>query len=93
MNRIKTADKASISNTEATSTEIGLKETESNKPLPAIGSVIDNSVVVISESHTMFMKNKKPRQQNILKEWSLALSIFNIKARGLAHCLHWMKLS
>ena len=93
MNRIKTADKASISNTEATSTEIDLKETESNKPLPAIGSVIDNSVVVISESHTMFMKNKKPRQQNILKEWSLALSIFNIKARGLAHCLHWMKLS
>ena len=31
MNKIKTADKASISNTEAKSTEIGLKETENNK--------------------------------------------------------------
>ena len=40
----------------------------------------------------MFMKNKKPRRQFFLKEWSLALSIFNIKARGMAHCLHWMKL-
>ena len=27
-----------------------------------------------------------------LKEWSLAPSIFNIKAQGLAHCLHWIKL-
>ena len=31
MNKIKTADKASISNTEAKSTEIGLKETENNR--------------------------------------------------------------
>ena len=31
MNKIKTADKASISNTEAKSTEIGLIETERNK--------------------------------------------------------------
>ena len=46
MNKIKTADKASISNTEAKSTEIGLKETESNKALPAVGSVIDHSVVI-----------------------------------------------
>ena len=48
MNKIKTADKASISNTEAKSTEIGFKlnETESNKALPAVGSVIDHSVVV-----------------------------------------------
>ena len=31
MNKIKTADKASISNTEVKSTEIGMKETESNR--------------------------------------------------------------
>ena len=31
MEKIKTADKASISNTEVKSTEIGLKETESNR--------------------------------------------------------------
>ena len=47
MNKNKTADKASISNTKAKSTEIGLKETESNKALPAIGSVIDHSVVIL----------------------------------------------
>ena len=35
MNKIKTADKASISNTEAKSIEIGLKETESNRVLIA----------------------------------------------------------
>ena len=34
MNKIKTADKDSISNTESKSREIGLKETESNKALP-----------------------------------------------------------
>ena len=27
------------------------------------------------------------------QEWSVAPSIFNIKARGLAHCLYWVKLS
>ena len=31
MNKIKTADKASISSTDIKSTEIGLKETESNR--------------------------------------------------------------
>ena len=46
MEKIKTTNKASISNTEEKSTEIGLKETESNKTLPAVGSVIDHSVVV-----------------------------------------------
>ena len=46
MNKIKTTDKAIISNIEAKSIEIGLKETESNKSLPAVGSVIDNSVVI-----------------------------------------------
>ena len=46
MEKIKTADKASISNTEAKSTKIDLIETESNKVLPAIGSVIDHSVVI-----------------------------------------------
>ena len=35
MNKIKITDKASISNTEAKSTEIGLKETESNRVLIA----------------------------------------------------------
>ena len=28
----------------------------------------------------------------IRQEWSVAQSIFNIKARGLAHCLLWVKL-
>ena len=28
----------------------------------------------------------------IRQEWSVAPSIFNIKARGLAHCLYWIKL-
>ena len=46
MEKIKTADKASISNTEVKSAEIGLKETESNKALPAIGSVIDHRVFI-----------------------------------------------
>ena len=27
------------------------------------------------------------------QEWSVACSIFNIKAQGLAHCIIWMKLS
>ena len=27
------------------------------------------------------------------QEWSVAPSIFNIKARGLAHCVLWVKLS
>ena len=38
-------------------------------------------------------KKKKTLHQNILMEWSVAPSIFNIKAQGLAHCLYWMKLS
>ena len=46
MNKIKITDKASISNTEAKSTEIGLKETESNKALPAVGIVIDHCAVI-----------------------------------------------
>ena len=46
MKKIKTADKASISNTEEKSTKIGSKETESNKALPTIGSVIDHIVVI-----------------------------------------------
>ena len=37
-------------------------------------------------------KEKNHRCRNFLKERSLAPSIFNIKARGLAHCLHWIKL-
>ena len=35
MNKIKTADKASISNTEVKSKELGLKETESNRVMIA----------------------------------------------------------
>ena len=38
-------------------------------------------------------KIKKTTTTNFLKEYSLAPSIFNIKARRLAHCLYWMKLS
>ena len=49
MNKIKTADKASISNTGAKSTEIGLKETESNRVLTAVGIVIDHNSVNYSK--------------------------------------------
>ena len=45
MEKIKTANKASISNTEAKSTEIGLKETESNRVLTAVGIVINHTAV------------------------------------------------
>ena len=45
MEKIKTADKASISITRVKSTEIGLKETESNKVLTAVGIVINHTVV------------------------------------------------
>ena len=45
MNKIKTTDKTSISNTEAKSTETGLKETESNMVLTAVGIVINHTVV------------------------------------------------
>ena len=47
MGKIKTANKASISNKEAKSTTIGLKETEINKALPAVGSSIDYSIVIL----------------------------------------------
>ena len=46
MDKIKTANKASMSNTESKLTEIGLKETERNKALPAVNSVLDHSVVI-----------------------------------------------
>ena len=45
MNKIKTADKASILNKKAKSTKVGLKETESNKILTAVGIVINHTVV------------------------------------------------
>ena len=45
MNKIKTADKASISNTKAKSTEIGLKETESNRVSIAKGTVINHTLI------------------------------------------------
>ena len=51
MNKIKTADKASISNTGAKSTEIGLKETESNRVLTAVGIVINHTVVSFYKLH------------------------------------------
>ena len=53
MNKIKTADKASISNTEAKSTEIGLKETEGNKALPTVGIVIEYTVVNVLEPYNV----------------------------------------
>ena len=65
MEKIKTADKASISNAEAKSTEIDLKETESSKALPAVGIVIDHSVVIF-KSRTMFTKNKKKHGDKII---------------------------
>ena len=47
MEKTKTTNKASISNKEAKSTTIGLKETEINKALPAVGSSIDYSIVIL----------------------------------------------
>ena len=58
MNKIKTADKASISNTEVKSTEIGLKETESNRVLIAVGIVIDHTVVNVLEPYDVNKKFK-----------------------------------
>ena len=71
---------------------MGLKETESNRVSIAVGSVIDHRVVNVLEPYDVY-KKLKPQRRNVLKEWSVAPSIFNIKTRGLAHCLHWMKLS
>ena len=45
MEKIKTADKASISITRVKSTEIGLKETESNRVLIAICTVINHTLI------------------------------------------------
>ena len=45
MNKIKTADKASILNRKAKSTKIGLKETESNKILAAVDIVINHTLI------------------------------------------------
>ena len=45
MEKIKTADKAGILNTEAKSTKIGLKETKSNRVLTAVDIVINHTVV------------------------------------------------
>ena len=45
MNKIKTADKASILNKKAKSTKVGLKETESNKILTAVGIVINHTLI------------------------------------------------
>ena len=45
MNKIKTANNASMSKTEAKSTEIGLKETESIKVLTDVGSIFDHTVI------------------------------------------------
>ena len=45
MNKIKTTDKASILNTKAKSTKVGLKETESNRVLIAIGTVINHTLI------------------------------------------------
>ena len=46
MEKIKTADKVSISITRVKSITVGLKETENNKALPAVSSVIDHDVVI-----------------------------------------------
>ena len=49
MEKIKTADKASISNTEAKPTEIGFrKKGKSTRHLPllVVGSLIDHSLVI-----------------------------------------------
>ena len=45
MEKIKTADKASISNTEVKSTEIGLKETESNRV--AVTVTVDTAAAAV----------------------------------------------
>ena len=45
MEKIKTSDKASISNTKTKSTKMGVKETKSIKVLTAVGTVTDHTVV------------------------------------------------
>ena len=45
MEKIKTADKASISITRVKSTELSLKETESNRVLIAICTVINHTLI------------------------------------------------
>ena len=50
----------------------------------------DKWVVLPFDSIDIILKkNKKPA----FLEWSVAPSILNIKAQGLAHYFHWMKLS
>ena len=45
MEKIKTADKVSISITRVKSIKVGLKETESNRVSTAVGIVINHTVV------------------------------------------------
>tara|TARA_B110001450_G_C17394551_1_gene389105 strand:+ start:366 stop:602 length:237 start_codon:yes stop_codon:yes gene_type:complete len=49
MEKIKTANKASTSNTRAKSTKIGLKKTERNKVLTDIRSEINHTLVNVLE--------------------------------------------
>ena len=60
-------------------------------------ATITIEVVVAAAAAVLMMvaldRGKNHDHNCFLKEWSLAPSIFNIKARGLAHCLHWIKLS
>ena len=61
-------------------------------PLPPTTVAVESTAVAQLMTVAVDKKiKKKPRR---LVVWSLAPSIFNIKApQGLAHCLHWMKLS
>ena len=47
----------------------------------------------IQQSNTMYIHQYSVPVRFIRQEWSVAPSIFNIKARGLAHCLYQLKLS
>jgi hypothetical protein len=47
-----------MSNTESKLTEIGLKETERNKALPAVGSVIDHAMTMTMTMTTTTKINK-----------------------------------
>ena len=69
---------------------------DSSSSLDAVTTAVEAAAaaaVLLRWRIARWIVEKKPRRRRqFLKEWSLAPSIFNIKAQGLAHCLHWIKL-
>ena len=56
-------------------------------------AVAESVLMTVAVDQKIKNNKKKARRRMFLKEWSLAPSIFNIKARGVAHCIYWMKLT